>query len=300
MRSVMKPRSRFLLVENAVGTRSITSVLKSSSACPRLTSAIWGIFLAIFLAACQTSTPTTPTVTSPPVIVKQLATLAPTSTLNAAEIQATQAAIEAMPTQLPPTTIPTETPYVGVFIGEAEVDLLNPPIIPSPLPVAQATPVTLETCSDEITTDAVFGTNWTAEARLLGDLGCPIQVSFGFTGTIQVMENGVMYHRTDTGEVWAIAPGTLTTNGEYWYVAEAAPVVPQGIVPPPGMFLPEGVIGAVWLTTIEARGILGFAVTREQEASINLQRFEGGTLFLDVNAGQVFVLLVNGTAFGPY
>jgi len=50
----------------------------------------------------------------------------------------------------------------------------------------------------------------------------------------------------------------------------------------------------------EVRDALGYATTAEQDIGVNLQRFEGGTLFKDVTVGQVFVLLVDGRAFGPY
>jgi hypothetical protein len=130
-------------------------------------------------------------------------------------------------------------------------------------------------------------------------VGCPLQERFGFDGNVQVFERGVMYHRVDTNEVWAIRPGNSGT-GKYWYVNQPAPMAMDGLIPPPGLRTPGASFGAAWLTNTEINTGIGYATTPEQAADLNIQRFDGGSLLLDVTVGQVFLLFDDGDAFGPY
>ena len=74
----------------------------------------------------------------------------------------------------------------------------------------------------------------------------------------------------------------------------------QGMDAPAGLRVPSGDLGAVWVSNPRLRESLGYAITRQQNISVNIQRLEGGALFLDATVGQVFVLLVNGEALGAY
>jgi len=265
----------------------------------------YGLIGAITLslvAACNSSTETTPTATAP-VLIRRLATIGPTRTPDATEWQATQLAIYATPTYLPPTLTPTATPYIGAFLGEVEIgdnwgSAINPlDVVVLPTRAApQGIPMI---CSQQPDTIA-FGTAWMEESYTAGELRCPIQTSYSFNGRAQVFEHGVMYHNPDTGEVWAIFPETPSENGRYWYVDHFPSMSTQGIEIPPGLYVPTGALGAVWASDPDLREVLGYAITREQSALIHAQRFEGGTLLLDAAAGQVFVLLVTGEARGAY
>lgn len=250
------------------------------------------ILMTGLLVGCQ-PTSTTPTA-APVVAVKQLVTVEIPPTLNAADRQATRLAMPTTPTVPPPTPTPTETPYVGVFLGEAQSENL-PPIIES-LPTESSVSGAAE-CM--IQPDTAFGQGWRSNPNVTRSLGCPIQERFGFAGDVQVFERGVMYRRSETSEVWAVRPGSLEA-GEYWYISQPPIVTVTGLVAPPGLRVPENVFGAIWMSDSNISNGLGFAVTPEQVADLNIQRYEGGTLFLDVTVGQVFALLVNGDAFGPY
>lgn len=244
------------------------------------------------IAACQSTPDSTPAPTEV-ALIRRIATLAPTATLdpNAQRI---------LPTSSPTITpIPSPTAYVGVFIGEVsrEDDILSPRRS-DPLSVVVVDSGVASACPLPI--DAVFGAGWQTENRAVNGLGCPIQEMFGFEGKVQVFEGGVMYLREPTSEVWAIAPGGLSIVGQHWSITQAAGVFPVGLTAPDGFFVPDGVLGSVWATVPDARDALGFAATQLQDVDINIQRFDGGTLFLDVTTGQVFALLVNGSAFGPY
>ncbi|MFW5692208.1 MAG: hypothetical protein ACOCX3_02530 [Chloroflexota bacterium] len=257
----------------------------------------------IVLVGCQSETASTPTAT-PVDIVRQVATLAPTATLSETDRIATQSALPLTPSPAAPTAIPSPTVYVGIFIGEIAFDPLAPVtrLDPAALPVPAVEPTLPGVrllC--QIAPDPVFGEAWRAEPAVNNALRCPIQVSFGFEGAVQVFERGVMYLRPETTEVWAIAPGAGGESGRYWYVGrapEAGAAQPSNV--PPGLFAPEGALANVWLTVPQVREALGFGLQPVEAHPVNVQRYDSGTLILDEAAGQVFALLLDGTAYGPY
>lgn len=237
------------------------------------------------------------------VAVRLLATVNLPPTLDAAEREATRRAAPITPSAQPPTLTPSETPYVGVFLGTpvpnsagALVDLEGleqQPILATPTAV---------TGDCTIPFDPAFGRGWESNASVARRVGCALQERFGFAGNVQVFERGVMYRRVETNEVWAVQPGNLDA-GRYWYYNQVLPLPPLqgiGLNPPAGLRVPADVFGAVWSSSAEVNQALGYATTPEQTADLNLQRFDGGSLLLDVTVGQVFILLDDGDVFGPY
>lgn len=253
------------------------------------------IMLCLFLAACggQTETPMATGSTSV-AIVRAMVTVELPPTLSRAERLATRQAQPMTPTLPPPTATPTETPYIGVFLGEAQNDA-NVPRISQPTAAPTNTPD--GGCAEQI--DPAFGTAWRQNPSVARQIGCALQGRFGFAADVQVFERGVMYRRQDTGEIWAIQPNTLSV-GRYWYSAAAPEViqlpigVPEGLRPPSEVFLP------IWISDPDLQTALGYGRTPQQVADLNVQRVEGGTLFLDVTIAQVFILLDNGDVFGPF
>jgi hypothetical protein len=257
------------------------------------------LMLSMALAGCDAVAPAAPTL-MPVVAVKQLATVEIPPTLNAAERAATRAALPTTPTAPPPTLTPTVTPYIGVFLGEARPDSANV----APIVEALPTESSLETVGEggipcALPIDPAFGDGWQRNPVIPRALGCAIQVRFGFAGDVQVFQRGVMYRRRETGEVWAVRPGSVEA-GEFWYVGQPPTVSASGLLAPEGLRVPSDAFGGVWLSDSRISEGLGYAVTPEQAADLNIQRFEGGTLFLDVTVDQVFALLVDGSAYGPY
>jgi len=275
-------------------------VINQYSRILNITRGIIPIILLVFvtiLTACETiyvPPQTAPTLTSPP-IIRQLATPAPTNTLDAVAMVSTQQANAPTPIRTA-TPTPTITPYVGVFLGEVVEELNIPNAADFVIPATPINSIPL-ICGFEV--DPVFGDEW--EDSHKNDLKCPIQERFGFNGRGQIFEGGAMYLRIETNEVWAISPGEGTFSGAYWYEGQPNPsVVPGAIVAPAGRFIPSGYLGSVWASLVPVQQALGLGLLPEGDAPVNVQRFDGGSLFLDVSAGQVFVLLLDGKAYGPY
>lgn len=253
----------------------------------------------ILLAACTGSPEVKPTSTPTPIVIaRQIATLGPTKTPDAVEIQETQAA-RTVPTAIPTVITSTPTPYVGVFLGEAAIGEINAPFVD----LTQQPTATRDPFADRfvcaIDPGEGFGTNWIENSNALNGLRCPIQESFGFSGFVQLFEGGAIYWQPDTNEFWAIAPSSLTGSGSFWKI-DQPPEIPLPLInAPEGTFLPQGPIKDAWLSESALRAKLGFAILEQQEIDVNVQRFQGGTLFLDATVGQVFALLVDGSAIGP-
>lgn len=273
----------------------------------RFTASGSGLILCLLvLVGCGTQfaePPPTPTL-RPVAIVRPLATVGPTMTVSDIDRIATLTAAPLTPSAEPPTLTPSVTPYVGIFLGQAPVDPFEPVTSlndPSQFVAEPTFPESGVRVVCEIEQGEAMGTAWQSEQRVVNELGCPIQIMFRFDAVVQIFERGAMYLRTDTGEVWAFAPGGLEEEGRYWYIDRTPDVASlEGITAPSGFFVPDGLIGAAWVTFAPIRDALGFAVQPAQPDRANLQRFAGGSLFLDNASGQVFALLLNGDAYGPY
>jgi hypothetical protein len=180
-----------------------------------------------------------------------------------------------------------------VFIGAA----INSNSVPFQDPGLVSAPTNDTTCV--IPFDAAFGDGWRSNPSVARRVGCALQARFGFASSVQIFERGVMYRRNDSNEVWAITPGSISA-GKYWYFDNTGLIpLPLTVTPPEGLRVPVEMFALAWSNN-EVREALGFATTPEQVADLNVQRFEGGSLFLDVTVGQVFILFDNGDAFGPY
>lgn len=182
---------------------------------------------ALLLGACADAVASV-TPEDPPVqLVRRLATVDLPPTLSVIQRQATRQAIPSTPTLAPPTVTPTGTPYVGVFLGEAQIDI----DLPRQQPSTPSLDVTETTDACAIPFDPVFGTVWRENPSISRRVGCALQERFGFAADVQVFERGVMYRRQDTGEVWAIQPGQVRP-GRFWYTNVALLPAPVNIAPP--------------------------------------------------------------------
>jgi hypothetical protein len=266
------------------------------------------LLLLLVLAACaetdmpsDSSDPSAQQISDAPptavAIVRSIATVDLPPTLSRVDKLATRQAIPQTPTAAPPTATPTETPYVGVFLGPAEQDVSLPRIETEPTAFAEVTPSDPTACAIPI--DPVFGTAWQQNPSVARRVGCALQERFGFGADVQVFEDGVMYRRQDSGEVWAIHPDQVRA-GRFWYTNLPLMPAPIALTPPEGLRPPSDAFLGLWTSDPLLQQTLGFARTPQQVADLNIQRIEGGTLILDVTITQVFLLLDNGDAFGPY
>lgn len=254
--------------------------------------------MCLLLAACDTTGTVTPTPVDLAAQPKQLATVFISPTPDDAQRQATQSAIQPTITPIPPIPTAAPTAYIGVFLGEAVdediqpfISTLNPPV--PTVPAAQV----LQNCL--LQPDPIFGSSWTANADAASAMGCALQPVVQFRGVMQIFERGVMYWRGDTNEIWAIATSGASA-GRYWYAANLPEGNNSDLTAPEGLKLPVRGFGMMWRSVQGVQDALGYARIDEQELAMQSQRFDGGLLHLDSAAGQVFVLLVDGRAFGPY
>lgn len=259
---------------------------------------ITGYSILILLLASCIGASTTPTPT-PITISKVIATVEISATPNAEQAAATRAAIT--PTLLPPTqtVIPSETPYIGIFRGEAERDLgytsFTEPIFGID-DVAEVRPTAnAQACSIPI--DAPYLVTWQIEPDVSQRMGCPIQEGFGFFGRVQLFETGVMYYYPDLNAIWAIITGV---SPRFEYLENPPDESTVGILPPTGLLIPGNVFGDMWVTVPDLQDRLGFARTDQQEIGVGIQRFANGTFLYDTDAEQVYALITDGTVLGPF
>lgn len=227
---------------------------------------------------------------------KRLATVFVSPTPNEAEQQATRLAQP--PTENPfATPLPTLTPtvYVGLFLGDSGRTV---PRVNDTSLLAQGAPTVtvVQTRCALAADEATLGVRWQTSTDVVRGLGCPIEGYVPFGGTTQVFENGVIY-LNNAEPTWAILAGE---PGRFWYVEQAPAIEQAELEPPLGYRVPSGNIGAMWQGVAGVRDGLGWALTVEIPAEMGYQRFEGGSLFYDGGTGQVFALLIDGRAYGPY
>lgn len=266
----------------------------------------FNLLLFIFLAAC-TGQINDATATSAPT-VKLLATVYTSPTPNQEEAAATRAAVSVTPVPPSPTIIPTETPYIGIFIGAAEqeqgfVEITSPLFGPNsvnPDTVVRIQQPTADANLCPLAIEAPYLTAWRTNFIVNQRMGCPIQSGFGFFGNVQVFENGVMYHYPELNAVWAIRPLLEGNRGRFDYLENPPEGSTIGLQAPAGLFVPGDVFGNMWLAVSGLRTEMGFARTESQETPMGLQRFANGTFLHDALAGQVYALVIDGTVLGPY
>lgn len=261
---------------------------------------IWAwVMVALLIAACDTAGDVALTPSATPARLLATAFISPTP--NPDQVRATQLAIT------PTVAVPTMTvqaspsPFVGVFIGEAErqdssVHVEEPFFAPDISVFAQPT-ANANRCG--IIVDRAYVTAWQTTPDVNSELGCPIQAAFGFFGTVQIFENGIMYRRDDTREIWAIT--TDGQRGTYDYVENLPQVDIQGMSVPNGLLPPQGDFAVMWLNVEGLRDRLGYARTEAQsDVALGAQRFTSGTFLLDANSGQSYALTNDGRVFGPF
>ncbi|MCS6836345.1 MAG: hypothetical protein NZ750_10045 [Anaerolineae bacterium] len=246
--------------------------------------------LLALLSACQEAAqlPSTPIAQ-----VRSLATAFISPTPNADELRATQAAISPTPTPPTPTITPSPTAYVGLFIGRAELD---GGFVPARAPLfanLSGEPTAEFTCQTPI--DPNYLRLWQRNPDLSRELACPIQAAYGWQGSAQIFERGVMYDDPSTRSVWAIAPGQRRV-----WIQEAPPALNPAPLLGPGAIIPQGDIGSLWAGVEALRLALGAPQTEAIGISLGIQRMEGGTFLYNLSSGQIYAFSADGRLLGTF
>jgi len=250
------------------------------------------VLLAILLlAACQEAAAPLPT---PIAAARVLATAFISPTPNTDELRATQAAIS--PTPIPPTpsSTPSPTAYVGLFIGRAELDggfvAARAPLFAdlSGEPTADAL-----ACSTPL--DVNYLSLWQRNPELRRELACPIQAAYGWQGSAQVFERGVMYEDTSTRSVWAIAPSARRI-----WVQDAPPPADASAFLSADSIIPQGDMGALWAGVEALRQALGVPQTEALSVALGIQRMQGGSFLYDLSGGQIYAFSADGRLLGTF
>ncbi|MDQ7025212.1 MAG: hypothetical protein Q9P01_02365 [Anaerolineae bacterium] len=263
------------------------------------------LLMMLLLTACDALNSPNPTPTAPD-IVKLLATAYISPTPNPEQEAATRAASSPTPLRPTATIIPTETPYIGIFIGEADTGQsflqFNAPLFASNQSIEPTANASV--CATPI--DRPYLPAWRNNSLVNQRLGCPIQGGFGFFGQVQLFENGLMYYYPELNALWAIVPerdglsATVLPRGRFDYLENPPENSTIGMQAPVGLLLPGNVFGDVWLDVEGLRDRMGYAQTEAQEISMGLQRFENGTFLLDGSSGTVLAFVTDGTMLGPF
>jgi hypothetical protein len=281
------------------------------------------------LASCTTGAPTPdldgPILTGFDSLRKSLATVPPTSTLDAAQIQATLQNQPPTQTLPPPTFTPTPTTFVGVFMGDGTFAAGNfapvgtryapqavaqnsIPINPVPNPIqnpvlAPTNPgvivppasgqVTLANCAAQPA--APFG-KAVSNPTILQQIGCPISDPFTLQLVVQPFEHGYMIWR-DTKEIYVVST-TATSSGapsdSFWRVADTwndtIPASDASIQAPGGKLQPVRGFGFVWRSNANVRNVLGWATANEQPFQATWQNFDRGWM-MTLNNGITLAMI---------
>jgi hypothetical protein len=277
----------------AIANRSLWRRLRYNAHMRRLQPLLFTLMILTATSGCAALAPVTPTAAP---VVRPLVTVALSPTPDAIQQTATHGAIT--PTAPPPTatTVPSATPYIGIFIGEAAA--ADPSVVISTPLLAESGSNARTRCGVPIMAD--FLPIWDAETRVAERLGCPIQTDYTFLGEVQLFEHGVMYRQPGIGAIFAIRYPEVGDLGRYFYAENPPPFTTEGITAPAGMLVPDDALGSAWMAVAGLRDALGYAITDMQPNQIAVQRFNNGTALVDRSSGQAFALITDGLFYGPY
>ena len=200
------------------------------------------------------------------------------------------------PTSLPqqtarvvPTATITPTVYVGVFLGQAQdPDVFVPITTPFFVNEVAALPTPdLSNCAAPVGLDFVLLFSFIPEIN--AGMGCPIQIAIVFDARTAIYDNGVLYRRPDTRQIWAMT--TSSERNRFWYADELILNRVQSSE--------RNDVYRFFDYDPSAEEALGDAQIGSAELVMSLQRFDGGTLLYDASSGQAFALFVDGSSVGP-
>ena len=259
--------------------------------------------IAAILAGCTSSgapTPPSPVGLRNP---KSLATVFISPTPDVPQEQASPAApVSPPPAGLAPTA--TATPYIGIFMGAAQVEEIEGPVSGSAGALsATSPPAASGACA--IPPASPFNNAWTANPVLRERLRCPVNAGFGLRLVQQPFERGIMFWR-ETGDIYALSVQSIQQGSAadiYWRTTdtwqEGQPESDPAFSAPEGRLQPIRGFGNAWRNNPTLRDALGWATGPEGWFDSFWQDFEGGWMMVGPG-GQVFALVPSDANTGVH
>lgn len=260
-------------------------------------------------------TPTPPATTTNPVLVTQTTAITSTVTVTATTPTVVTGTIGSTPTITDTATVAT-TPVVTVTPAPATttVTATNTTTVPATVTTAAITTTptaavtnTLQSAACPIPPVAGFGYVYKQNSAVAAAFGCPLDKEIPITYAYRAFQNGFMYYRQDTQQVWVFYgkdDGTWEVYSGITYVGPA----PAGSPKPPSsnLYVPDNGFGQVWYNH-NLVGKLGWSVQAQESsgsppaANGAVQLYAHNCLMLynpstDVSGGKhVYALFGNGT-----
>jgi len=189
----------------------------------------------------------------------------------------------ATPTQLPPTATPTAQPPAPTVAPTQP-----PTATPSPTPTVPAPTVTPTVATIPVT-GAIGDVYWANDSVQQG-LGDALAASYTTDGLQLDFQHGTMLYRADRGAVYVLINNQLVWS-TYSVISPAGPASTEG--PEPGLWIPGGLLGAVWSDDATVSGTLGYALSADAVPFIaTVQMFERGLVV--VSPTSVYIFYDNG------
>lgn len=199
------------------------------------------------------------------------------------------------PTPVPPALTGMVTPRVP--LSPSLVVTPAPAVTQAPMvtPTATISPTAAPAQAAECRTKPVrsFGKIYSENPNVARAVGCPLEAEKTVYSAEEFFQNGYMFWRNDTRQIyaimstgrWAVFPDTFV-EGE----PTAVPTAPA----PPGMMAPVRGFGKIWWGQKDVRETLGWATGRERGFDGTVQAFEKGTMLWS-DGRFIFVLFSDGT-----
>ncbi len=124
----------------------------------------------------------------------------------------------------------------------------------------------------------LFNDRWERDLALQAALGWTRSLGpWQTTATVQPFENGLMFWRGDTAQVYVVFNDlTWQIYGDSYI--EGDPDSDANITPPAGLLQPRRGFGKVWRDNPDVREKIGWALGAEKSVAANLQEFERGLM----------------------